>query len=108
MIYDTGPGAPTKNPCFTMYAGTEPFSECESQALANYLNKTKEDIALYLSLHTFSQKWMTPFGHTPQKPERYVELVRYKNIDFSPSKKTSLFCIHRCLMLSLSFVSYLP
>ena len=60
-----------------MYAGAEPFSERESQALAKYLNKTKEDIAAYLSLHTFSQKWMTPFGHTAQKPERYSELVRY-------------------------------
>ena len=59
-----------------MYAGSEAFSEKESQALANYLNKSKDDIAAYLSLHTFSQKWMTPFGHTAQKPERYIELVR--------------------------------
>ena len=79
FILNQGVGAPTGNPCFEMYAGPSPFSEQESRALAKYLRINKEDIAAYLSLHTYGQKWMTPFGHTDQKPKGYDELVRMLN-----------------------------
>ena len=63
-----------------MYAGSKPFSEKESQALANLLNKTKDDVIAYVSLHNFGQAWMTPYGHVKNRPDRYKELVRKYSI----------------------------
>lgn len=70
-----GLGAPVNNPCYEMYAGSRSFSEKESIALANYLNATKKDIIAYVSLHTYGQKWMTPYGFTKTRPQSYKELV---------------------------------
>ena len=72
-----GPRAPVKNPCFEMYAGSNSFSERESRALANYLNTTKDNIIAYVSLHTYGQFWLTPYGFTNKPPDRYQELVQY-------------------------------
>ena len=69
------------NPCYEMYAGSNSFSERESTALANYLNKTKDDIVAYVSLHTYGQSWMTPYGFTKKRPKAYDEMVN-KNYYF--------------------------
>jgi len=60
-----------------MYAGSSPFSERESQALSRYLKQPEQKIIAYVSLHTFGQTWMTPYGHTGKKPADYKELVLF-------------------------------
>jgi len=70
-----GPGAPTNNPCFEMYAGSKPFSEKESSALADYLVELKEDLVAYVTLHAFSQSWMTPWGYKSKKPKKYNDMI---------------------------------
>ena len=74
IIYE-GPGAPVNNPCYEMYAGSHPFSEKESTALANFLNQTKDGLIAYISLHSFGQAWMTPWGFTKKLPKQYAEQV---------------------------------
>ena len=58
-----------------MYAGTNAFSERESSALAKFLNETYHDITAYVSLHSFGQSWMTPWGHKNDRPKYYAEMV---------------------------------
>ena len=58
-----------------MYPGTNAFSENESSALAKFLNETYHDVIAYVSLHSFGQSWMTPWGHKNHKPNFYPEMV---------------------------------
>eukprot|EP00111_Clytia_hemisphaerica_P008789 TCONS_00025703-protein len=83
-----GPGAP-KTPCFTMYAGPKPFSENESKALVNFLTDNKDEVIAYISLHTFGQKWMTPFGHSKEKPTNLNEMERVALLSVEAIKKVS-------------------
>ena len=53
--------------CQHTYAGTTAFSELETQALLNYtqsLLKRKINIKSYISVHSFSQLFMFPYGYT--------------------------------------------
>ena len=58
-----------------MYAGPKAFSEKESQVLAKLLTENKDAVIAYVSLHTYGQKWMTPFGHSKEKPTNLKEMV---------------------------------
>lgn len=50
------------NPCSETYPGPKPFSEYETQALADFLNGI--DLKLYISFHSYGQYLMYPYGHT--------------------------------------------
>ena len=56
------------DPCTEIYAGPRPFSEKESKAVADYLTdlKNKDMVEVYLTLHSYSQLWMFPWGHTAE------------------------------------------
>lgn len=82
-----GPGAPVNNPCFEMFAGAHAFSEKESQALAKYLNSTRDDVISYVSLHNFGQVWTTPWGFTKKEPAVYDELKRVASLATKSMKK---------------------
>lgn len=61
-----GPGA-SSNACDDSYHGTEPFSEAESQAIRNGIQEMnaqygKGRIAAFVSIHAYSQLWMSPNG----------------------------------------------
>lgn len=51
------------------------FSELETQAVRDSLTSLKGRLKAYFALHSFSQKWMFPYGYNFEKPENYDELV---------------------------------
>lgn len=59
--YHFGVGAST-NPCSNVYKGPSAFSEPETQVLRNAMLKRKDNLKLILSLHSFGQKLLYPWG----------------------------------------------
>lgn len=50
-------------PCAETYAGPKAFSEPETRALRDYLLKNRQLIRVYISLHSYSQMWLYPWGY---------------------------------------------
>ena len=62
-----GPGAST-SPCDDSYRGLTPFSEAESIAIREGITTMTAkygpgNIAAFVSIHAYSQYWMSPFGY---------------------------------------------
>ena len=54
----------SQDPCQDTYHGSSPFSEQESKATrdAIFSIRSTQKIAAFVSVHAFSQLWMTPYG----------------------------------------------
>ena len=72
-------GGSSSNMCDETYHGPNPFSELETTALSNYImnNMPQMDFKLYLSIHSYSQLILLPWGFTETHPEDYDELVSF-------------------------------
>lgn len=58
--------------------GSSAFSEPESRGVRNEITKLKEDIMGYVTLHSYSQIWMYPYGHAKKtKSHDWRDLVRF-------------------------------
>jgi murein tripeptide amidase MpaA len=55
-------GASTE-PCEEVYQGSTPFSEPEARAVRDFINNHKNDIQAVITMHTYSQIWIHPYGH---------------------------------------------
>ena len=60
--YQWGTGGSSSNPNSETYKGTAPFSEIESLAIKNYVEKY-ENINILLSVHSYSKLILYPWGH---------------------------------------------
>ncbi|KAJ8950619.1 hypothetical protein NQ318_010818 [Aromia moschata] len=60
--------------CDETYAGHAPFSEPETQIIRDYVLEHKDDIKLYLAIHSYGQWLLHPWGHTLEEPENVAEL----------------------------------
>ncbi|NWQ83604.1 CBPA1 Carboxypeptidase, partial [Columbina picui] len=88
-----GPGA-SNNPCSESYHGPRANSEVEVQSVVNFI-ENHGNIQAFITLHSYSQLLMYPYGYKCTQPADHVELVR-------PELK-SLLCSPLCLFsLSLS------
>ncbi|KAI9553939.1 hypothetical protein GHT06_019210 [Daphnia sinensis] len=67
-------GGSSRNPCSDTFAGAKPFSEPESRALRDLVLDNKDHLAMYISLHAYSQMWLIPWGHKQEKPEDFSDL----------------------------------
>lgn len=72
----TGRGT-SSNPCSENYRGTHPFSEPEAKAMAELMWQLRERMVVYLSLHSYGQYWLTPWGYTVRVPTDFSDMVRY-------------------------------
>ncbi|XP_076644229.1 carboxypeptidase B [Halictus rubicundus] len=68
-------GGASSDPCHETYAGPRAFSEPETRAMADYILDNKENIKMYLTLHSYSQMWLVPWGYTYSKPSDYSDLA---------------------------------
>jgi len=58
------------------YHGPEPFSEKESQALKEFILDHKDHIKAYVTIHSFGQFILTPWGFTREKPKSWPKLSK--------------------------------
>ena len=65
------------NPCSSMYHGSRAFSEPCTHAAAVLMKhvSSKGKMDVYISLHSYSQMWLLPWGYTYNLPKNYKEMV---------------------------------
>jgi carboxypeptidase A2 len=66
----------SNQPCSETFAGPRPYSEPEAKALSDYMLTLNGTWTLFVSLHTYGQLWMSPWGYTQALPEDYAEMAR--------------------------------
>ena len=81
-------GSREEEVCSITWRGDAPFSEPESRAIRDGLAKIIElygpnKIAAYVSIHSFSQLWLSPYGYTYDKPVDYNDqlYVMHKTVE---------------------------
>ncbi|KFU85177.1 Carboxypeptidase A2 [Chaetura pelagica] len=67
-----GPGA-SSNPCSESYRGPSANSEVEVRSVVNFI-KDHGNIKAFLTLHSYSQLLMYPYGYKCTRPADYAEL----------------------------------
>lgn len=67
------------NPCSDTYSGPGAASEVETQQIVDAVLERQNNeggIEIFISIHTYAQFWLIPWGGTPVKPDDYNDLVR--------------------------------
>lgn len=75
-----GGASTSRNPCSDTYPGPAPHSELEVKFLTDYVSKDSSRTILFISLHSFSQLMLVPYGHTTEQPHDYAEIETLANI----------------------------
>jgi len=60
--------------CLETYHGIGPFSEPESKALRDFLYTIKDQLVMYISLHSYGQKVLYPWSHSGNKVRDWEDL----------------------------------
>lgn len=70
----SGPGT-SSNPCSEIYRGPAAFSEAESQAVRDGVNSIGDNLKMYITIHSYSQLYMSPYGTSKDLPPDYEDHV---------------------------------
>ncbi|XP_014243896.1 carboxypeptidase B-like [Cimex lectularius] len=73
--YKYGGIGTSKLPCEEIFGGNGPFSEYESRALRDYAAKLP-NLRLYLTMHSYGNFLIFPWGWTYERPADYDDLYR--------------------------------
>nr|CAH0112267.1 unnamed protein product [Daphnia galeata] len=75
-------------PCIDTYHGPSSFSEAESSAVRDVLIANRPRVKAAISIHTYSQLWMSPYGYTNDLPAEYDEMLRVMSIGVQALQNT--------------------
>jgi len=64
----------SSNPCSDIYGGASSFSEPESAGIKSFMESVN-NIRVYLSLHSYGQYWLYPWGYTKEQNRDHQRLV---------------------------------
>ncbi|XP_036336820.1 carboxypeptidase B [Rhagoletis pomonella] len=70
--WEDGPSKVTRN----TYKGVKPFSEPETRAIRNILQKNKQHLLFFLSLHSYAECIMYPWAYCKELPETWQKLEK--------------------------------
>ena len=73
-------GGSSDLPCGETYNGGAAFSEIESQVVRDTVLSIAGQTAVYLTVHSYGQYWLTPWGYTSALPDDYPQLVSSSNV----------------------------
>ncbi|XP_023786629.1 carboxypeptidase O [Cyanistes caeruleus] len=59
-----------------VFCGSGPESEPETRAVAQFIKSKKSDILCYLTIHSYGQLILTPYGSTTKPPSNNEELMQ--------------------------------
>ncbi|MEQ2200800.1 hypothetical protein XENOCAPTIV_003286 [Xenoophorus captivus] len=68
------PGA-SSNPCSETYRGTSPHSESEVKSIVDFV-QSHRNIKAFISIHSYSQMLLYPYGYTTAPAKDQAELVQ--------------------------------
>lgn len=57
------------------YHGVSAFSESESASIRDSLAALRSRVKAYVSIHSYGQLWMSPYGYLSTLPPEYPEMV---------------------------------
>ncbi|XP_034614367.1 carboxypeptidase B2 isoform X2 [Trachemys scripta elegans] len=83
-----GKGA-SHNDCHEIYCGPYPESEPEVKAVANFLQKHKDHIKAYITMHSYSQMVLFPYSYTTNRSKDHDELLSVANKVVHAIRKTT-------------------
>ncbi|XP_025785550.1 carboxypeptidase O [Puma concolor] len=58
------------------FCGTGPVSEPETKAVSSFIESKKDNIVCFLTMHSFGQLILTPYGYTKNKSSNHEELIQ--------------------------------
>ncbi len=94
----TGTGA-SSNPCSQTYHGPSVHSESEVKAIVDFV-KSHGNLKTFLSIHSYSQMLLYPYGHTRTSAKDQAELVcMWKHVDLDTVNMIDLFKYNNSLSL---------
>ena len=62
--------------CDTQYRGPFPQSENESQAMGAAIQALNESLRMYITVHSYSQMWLTRWGYSSDETEDFDDQVK--------------------------------
>uniref|UniRef100_A0A914SFC3 Peptidase M14 carboxypeptidase A domain-containing protein n=1 Tax=Parascaris equorum TaxID=6256 RepID=A0A914SFC3_PAREQ len=71
--YRWGEAGANRSPCSNIYAGASPFSEVEVAGIRDFITWQIPDLKIYVSLHSYGQLFLAPWGYTSDKPDNYYD-----------------------------------
>jgi len=71
--YQWGEAGANRQPCSNIYAGWRAFSEPETRALRDFVTWKLDDLKVYVSLHSYGQLFLSPWGYANQRPVNYED-----------------------------------
>ncbi|KAI4456604.1 protease family m14 carboxypeptidase ab [Holotrichia oblita] len=74
--YRWGGAGGGKNPCQETYAGTGPFSEPETAAIKDFLQRTSQQWRASISYHSYGQYILYPWGYDRKVPPDWTDLQK--------------------------------
>ncbi|MCB0347473.1 MAG: zinc carboxypeptidase, partial [Bdellovibrionales bacterium] len=77
--YQWGTGGSSTNPNSDVYMGPTPFSEPETMAIKNFV-ESRENINVLLSVHTFSELILYPWGHSYDSIANQRDMLVHKTM----------------------------
>ncbi|XP_064166732.1 carboxypeptidase O isoform X1 [Anguilla rostrata] len=66
----------SRNCCSEIYCGPAPLSEREAVAVTEFVQQRAEDILCFLTIHSYGQLILVPYGHPQISAPNYDELMR--------------------------------
>lgn len=70
-----GPGT-SADSCSEIFRGSAAFSEAESRAIRDGVLSIGSRLKAFFTLHSYSQLWMTPYGHSRETPPDYEDQLK--------------------------------
>uniref|UniRef100_A0A2K6GZR9 Carboxypeptidase O n=1 Tax=Propithecus coquereli TaxID=379532 RepID=A0A2K6GZR9_PROCO len=58
------------------FCGTGPVSEPETKAVSSFVESKKDNILCFLTMHSYGQLILTPYGYTQNKSSNHEELIQ--------------------------------
>ncbi|KAI9553883.1 hypothetical protein GHT06_019153 [Daphnia sinensis] len=73
--YKWGGLGTSTDPCADIYRGPKAFSEPETLATSNFISSKKNQINLYVTLHSYGQYALLPYGYDVVYPPDYNDIL---------------------------------
>ena len=79
LIHFLGVGS-SENPCSETYAGPHAASEPEVQAIQRFLTNKTLPFEVFVTLHSYGQLWMLPYGYSSEKAANHDNMVSLTHV----------------------------
>lgn len=103
LLAPPGPGASSR-PCSDSYHGPSANSEVEVKSVVDFI-KNHGNFKAFLTLHSYSQLLMYPYGYKCTRPDDYAELVRQEDLALPSSLLSSCLSVLSMLFLNDSITA---